>query len=162
MASQLMPSSRRTNALARRASRCAADPSRASSIKSRRDSLSRKPGRIMQPSRIAREAFGKRFLRVPAESGYSPKQTHGIVILLPSEARAAPRKAKCLLLDRGADIQYALTVDKTFDTDQIWMHIKRAWCGGGDALQEQSDRVGRLRSRYVEMAPLGRDPSWWT
>ena len=45
--------------------------SRASSIKSRRDSLSRKPRRIMQPSRIACKAFGKRSLRVPAESGYS-------------------------------------------------------------------------------------------
>ena len=41
-------------------------------IKSRRDSLSRKPRRIMEPSGIASEAFGKRFLRIPTESGYIP------------------------------------------------------------------------------------------
>src|SRR5450631_4431169 len=42
-----MPLSSSTSALARRASRCAAEPSRANSIRSRRDSLSRKPGWIM-------------------------------------------------------------------------------------------------------------------
>ena len=43
----LRPSSSSTSAFARRASRCATAPSRARSIRSRRDSLSRKPGRIM-------------------------------------------------------------------------------------------------------------------
>src|SRR5690349_12173346 len=42
-----MPSSSNTSAFARRARRWAADPSRANSIRSRRDSLSRNPGPIM-------------------------------------------------------------------------------------------------------------------
>src|SRR3954452_11335269 len=46
---QLIPSSNKTSALARRARRCAADPSRASSIRSCRDAVSRKPGRIIRP-----------------------------------------------------------------------------------------------------------------
>ena len=45
---QLMPSSSNTSALARRARRCAANPSRANSIWSLRDSGSSKPGRIME------------------------------------------------------------------------------------------------------------------
>src|SRR4051812_45667869 len=49
IASQLMPSSSNTSAFARRARRCAADPSRASSMRSCRDSLSRNPGRIIGP-----------------------------------------------------------------------------------------------------------------
>src|SRR4029079_1798289 len=48
-AAQLIPSSNSTRALARRARRCAADPSRASSIRSCRNAVSRKPGRIIQP-----------------------------------------------------------------------------------------------------------------
>src|SRR3954454_7872003 len=48
-AAQLIPSSNNTSALARGASRCAADPSRASSIRSCRDAVSRKPGRIIRP-----------------------------------------------------------------------------------------------------------------
>src|SRR3954468_21239679 len=48
-AAQLIPSSNKTSAFARRARRCAADPSRASSIRSCRDAVSRKPGRIIRP-----------------------------------------------------------------------------------------------------------------
>src|ERR1700731_1902938 len=43
---QLIPPSNNTSALARRASRCATEPSRARSIRSLRDSGSRKPARI--------------------------------------------------------------------------------------------------------------------
>jgi hypothetical protein len=63
MASQLMLSSSSTSALARQSRRCAADPSRASLARSWRDSLSRKPGRIIQTvesqfGRLARGFFG--------------------------------------------------------------------------------------------------------
>jgi len=47
MASQLMASSSGTRAFARRARRWAATPFRANSVRSLRDSLSKKPSRIM-------------------------------------------------------------------------------------------------------------------
>ena len=68
---QLIPSSSSTSALARRARRCATDPSRPSSIRSRRDSGSRKPPRIMQGSRVGAELICKGILRVPRSWGIS-------------------------------------------------------------------------------------------
>ena len=67
---QLMPSSNSTSALARRAKRCAAEPSRVSSIRSCRDSLSRKPGRITRSAEsrshpLASDSFG-----FPQSRGY--------------------------------------------------------------------------------------------
>ena len=59
MASQRMPSSSSSSAFARRARRWAAEPSRASSIKSCRDSPSRKPDRIMPTV----ESGSRRFTR---------------------------------------------------------------------------------------------------
>src|ERR1700723_3363145 len=58
-----MPSSNSSSALARRAKRCAAEPSRVSSIRSCRDSLSRKPGRIIRSAEsrshaLASDSFG--------------------------------------------------------------------------------------------------------
>lgn len=60
IASQLMPWSSSTSAFARRAKRCAADPSRASSIRSCRDTLSRNPGRIIGPVESNSDPLGKR------------------------------------------------------------------------------------------------------
>jgi hypothetical protein len=62
-ASQLMPSSTSSSALARRAKRCAAEPSRVSSIRACRDALSRKPGRITRSAEsrshaLASDSFG--------------------------------------------------------------------------------------------------------
>ena len=62
-ASQLMPSSSKTRAFARRAKRCATEPSRISSIRSCRDLMSRKPARIIQPAKsdsasLASDSFG--------------------------------------------------------------------------------------------------------
>src|ERR1700733_13965701 len=58
-----MPSSTSSSALARRAKRCAAEPSHVSSIRSCRDALSRKPGRITRSAesrspRLASDSFG--------------------------------------------------------------------------------------------------------
>ncbi|HTC11765.1 MAG TPA: hypothetical protein VK726_23625, partial [Acetobacteraceae bacterium] len=44
---QLMPLSNKTSAFARCARRCSADPSRANSIKSRRDAGSKQPRRVI-------------------------------------------------------------------------------------------------------------------
>ena len=60
---QLIPSSNSSNALARRAKRCAAEPSRVSSIRSCHDSLSRKPARITRSAEsrshaLASDSFG--------------------------------------------------------------------------------------------------------
>src|ERR1019366_3569784 len=71
IASQLIPSSSSTSALARRASRCAAPPSRASSIRSRRDSLSRKRGRIMGGRESTPRGFARGIFRIFVESGYN-------------------------------------------------------------------------------------------
>ena len=60
IASQLMPWSSSTSAFARRARRRAADPSRASSIRSCRDTLSRNPGRIIGPVESNSDPLGKR------------------------------------------------------------------------------------------------------
>src|ERR1700722_14188492 len=58
-----MPSSNKSSALARRAKRCVAEPSRVSSIRSCSDSLSRKPGRITRSAEsrshaLASDSFG--------------------------------------------------------------------------------------------------------
>src|SRR5215831_1331939 len=58
-----MPSSSRTSAFARRAKRCAAEPSRANSVSSLRDAGVKKPRRILptvesQSRRLARGIFG--------------------------------------------------------------------------------------------------------
>src|ERR1700722_4784609 len=66
-----MPWSSNTSALARRARGCAAEPSRASSIRSRRDSGSRKPARIMTTRRIRFAPFGKSRARILSESRYT-------------------------------------------------------------------------------------------
>src|SRR5215468_3241870 len=68
-ASQLIPSSSSTNALARRASRCGADPSRANSIRSCRDSLSRKPLRIMKPAESGENDSASGFFGYPRNLG---------------------------------------------------------------------------------------------
>jgi hypothetical protein len=67
---QLMPLSNNTSALARRANRCAAEPSRANSIRSLRDSLSRKPGRIMDEAESPQGRLARGFFRNSEESGY--------------------------------------------------------------------------------------------
>src|SRR5262245_4621842 len=64
-ASQLIPSSSSTSALARRASRCGADPSRANSIRSCRDSLSRNPLRIMKPAESGENDSASGFFGYP-------------------------------------------------------------------------------------------------
>src|SRR5215469_9066699 len=81
-----MPSSSRTSAFARRAKRCAAEPSRANSVSSLRDAGVKKPRRIMptvesQSRRLARGIFGfsqsrgihlpKSMLLVPLRRAYS-------------------------------------------------------------------------------------------
>ncbi len=52
---------------------CATEPSRIGSIRSCRDSLSRKPGRIHSASRIPLSRFGKRFVRLLVELGVEPQ-----------------------------------------------------------------------------------------
>jgi hypothetical protein len=64
IASQLVPSSSSTSALARRARRLTAEPSRASAIRSCRDAASRKPGQIMRSV----ESDSDHFARVGAQS----------------------------------------------------------------------------------------------
>src|SRR5262249_1745589 len=64
-ASQLIPSSSSTSALARRASRCGADPSRANSIRSCRDSRSSKPLRIIKPAESHENDSGSGFFGYP-------------------------------------------------------------------------------------------------
>jgi hypothetical protein len=53
----------------RRARRCAAEPSRANSIRSRRDSLSRKPGRIIDQAESPQQRMASDFSEFSAESG---------------------------------------------------------------------------------------------
>ena len=69
--SQLIPWSSSSSALARRARRCATEPSRVSSIRSCRDSPCQEAGTDHSVSRIPISRFGKRFVRVPAEFGYN-------------------------------------------------------------------------------------------
>src|SRR5208283_2572466 len=64
-----MPASNSTNALACRARRWTAAPSRASSVRSRCDSLSRHPGRIMGFGRIRLGQLGKEFLEFRPSRG---------------------------------------------------------------------------------------------
>src|ERR1700729_4361640 len=69
-----MPRSSNTSALARRARRCAAEPSRASSIRSRRDSGSRKPARIMPTVESGPRRLARGRPRILRESGYTLRQ----------------------------------------------------------------------------------------
>ena len=70
IASQLRPSSSSTSAFARRrARRCAEAAPRARSIRSRRDSTSRKPGRIMEERRIGPRRIRKGFFGFPSSRG---------------------------------------------------------------------------------------------
>src|SRR5271156_2654404 len=70
-----MPSSSSTNALARRARRCAANPSRANSVRSCRDSGSRKPGWTMRFGRVGFGLVRKGERRILRESGYKCQYT---------------------------------------------------------------------------------------
>jgi hypothetical protein len=82
-----MPSSSSTSAFARRARRCAADPSRANSIRSCRDSLSRKPGRIMRSVESSPCRFARGGTRIFNESGYTevwPKNSFDTYTRVPS------------------------------------------------------------------------------
>src|SRR5215472_7991935 len=102
--SQLMPSSSRTSAFARRARRCAADPSRASSISSLRDFGLRNPRWIMPTRRIQIAPFRKGDFRLLAESGYnSARERSGFinqvlaVVEYQEQLAAAERLADTLL-----------------------------------------------------------------
>src|SRR5207344_1581410 len=67
---QLHPSSKSTNAFARRVTRQAADPSRAKAIHLWRSSSPRKRPRIMAPSESAQQRNARNFPRLFNESGY--------------------------------------------------------------------------------------------
>src|SRR6202035_4942792 len=73
-----MPSSNKSSALARRAKRCAAEPSRVSSIRSCRDSLSRKLGRITRSAESRSHAL--------ASDSFGFPQSQGIVLVRRKEA----------------------------------------------------------------------------
>src|SRR5271157_428248 len=64
-----MPLSSSTSALTRRTTRCTAEPSRASSFRSRRNSLSRKPERIMDQAESSRLRLARSFSEFPQSWG---------------------------------------------------------------------------------------------
>src|SRR6478736_5083693 len=74
-----MPLSSNTSALARRARRCAAEPSRASSIRSRRDSLSRKPGRIMNEAESPQRRLARGFSEFSQSRGIHLKNVPAVL-----------------------------------------------------------------------------------
>src|ERR1035437_10167406 len=115
MDAQLIPSSSSTSALARRASRCAAEPSRASSIRSRRDSLSRKRGGIMGTVESSLDRLARGFSGFPQSRGISADEA--VIFADAAHPTHAVRPVGC-----WAPKETPVAVEQSSERDRLNIH----------------------------------------